>query len=442
MSRIVTFRFEWNRRTVALVTIASLIWGIWSSWGYNDAYGPDDWKRPLRADASGYYIYVPGAFQYCFQASRVDPDLVSRVGSGFRLDHDRDRIITKYFYGAAVLMAPFHLIAECIVGPGTTDGFTPTHQRWLEAGGMFYCTMGLLLLALACQQLMPSRYWVAPVMLLLVMFGTNVFYYAFRMPGYSHIYSFFWVSTAIWCVVGILEGDGAGWKRWVFHLACAMIFWTRPADAIAVACLYAWLFMKRSPALRDRIFWIGAILVSVLVSLPQLLYWRHVHGTWMFYSYGEEGFKNWNKPDIVRELFAPENGLVSHAPAMLLLPLGLWTLWRGQRALAILLMAVFGASIYACAAWDPWHFGCSYGLRPMVQYMPFLGLAIWSFFTRGGQRAYAWRCAALPLLVLLCFVNYRVMLQYSTCYAWGEWNWSRYVLDITDAFFGALGPHR
>ena len=75
------------------------------------------------------------------------------------------------------------------------------------------------------------------------------------------------------------------------------------------------------------------------------------------------------------------------------------------------------------------------------QYMPFLAVALWSFFSHAGLRAYAWRCSVLPLLVLLSYVNYRIMLQYSGCYTWGEWNWSEYVIDITDAFFGRLGPY-
>jgi hypothetical protein len=424
-------------------TVVALLWGVFSSWAYNDRFGPEDWRRPLRADASGYYIYIPGAFQYCFRASLVDPELPARVGQGFRLDQDRDRIITKYYYGAAVLMAPFHLIAELVVGPGTTDGFSAVHQRWLEAGGMFYGTMGLLLLALACQRLLPAAPWVAPVMVLAVAFGTNVFYYAFRMPGYSHIYSFFWVCLAIWCVAGMLKAAPPDrWRRWIFHLACAMIFWTRPVDAIAIAGLYAWLLLERCPALRKWTFWAGAGLVLALVSFPQMAYWKFVHGTWLYYSYGDEGFKNWAEPDIIRELFAPENGLVSHAPAMLLLPLGLWALWRSRRSWAILVATVFAVAVYACAAWDPWHFGCSYGLRPMVQYMPFLGLAIWSFLERRATRAFLWRCVVLPVLLALCFVNYRVMLQFSSCDLWVGWDWSWYIQDIANGLSGAEGPRQ
>ncbi len=426
-------RFRWNRWTVSCATVIALLWGVFSSWTYNDRFSPEDWRRPLRADASGYYIYVPGAFQYCFRASLVDPDLPARVGHGFRLDHDRDRIVTKYYYGAAVLMAPFHVIAELVVGPGTTDGFTAVHQRWLEAGGIFYGSMGLLLLAMACQRLMPADPWVAPMMVLAVAFGTNVFYYAFRMPGYSHIYSFFWVCTAVWCVCGMRESGHRWWKRWLFHLACAMIFWTRPVDAIAIVGLYAWLLLERCPALRTWSFLVGAGLSLAIVGFPQLAYWKYVHGTWLHYSYGDEGFTNWARPDIIRELFAPENGLVSHAPAMLLLPLGLWTLKRGHRICMVVILALFIVSVYACAAWHTWHFNCSYGLRPMVQYMPFLGVAIWSLLERRGIKALAWRSVVLPIVMPLCFINYRVMLEYSSCDSWVGWDWSWYMDDVKAA---------
>ena len=435
-------RFHWNKWTVSIALILLTTWGISSSWKYNSHYDRWDWRSDLRADAAGYYVYLPGAFHWNFLAEQVPDSLVEIAGRGFSLDRESNRIVTKYFYGSAVLQAPFYLMAEAVTGWGTTDGFGPVHHWAIEAAGIVYWVLGLLFLGLALQRFFSSRPWVALVVLLAVSFGTNVFYYAFRSPGYSHIYSFFLVCLAIWALITGPALGKNGWKLWLFHWACAMIICSRPVDIIAVVTLYGWLFLLRRDALMNVRYWAVAAILMFVVILPQSLYWHYVHGTWLYYSYGEEGFTRWASPDILRELFAPMNGLVSHAPAMLVLPLGLWTLGRTHRALAWLLTAMFAVSVYACAAWHSWEFGCSYGLRPMVQYMPFLAVALWSFFSHAGSRAYALRCSALPLLVLLTFMNYRVMLEFSGCSFWGEWNWSEYVIDITDAFFGHLGPDK
>lgn len=433
--------FRWNIWTVGVAFCALAGWGISTSWEYNSQYPRSDWQSDLRADAAGYYIYLPGAFHWGFQAEHVPDSLVEIAGHGFSLDRGSNRIITKYFYGSAVLQIPFYLVAEAMTGWGTTDHFGPFHHRAIEAAGIFYWVLGLLLLGLALQRVFSSRPWVAFVVLLAISYGTNVFYYAMRSPGYSHIYSFFLVCLAIWAMITGPAAEKNGWRLWLFHWACAMIIGSRPVDIIAVVALYTWLFFVRRDALMNVRYWMVATIMMGVVMVPQCLYWHYVHGSWLYYSYGDESFTNWARPDIIRELFSPMCGLVSHAPAVLLLPLGLWTLWRTRRSLAVLVFAVLGICVYTCAAWYAWNFGCSYGLRPMVQYMPFLAVALWSFFSHAGLRAYAWRCSVLPLLVLLSYVNYRMMLQYSGCYTWGEWNWSEYVIDITDAFFGRLGPY-
>lgn len=441
-SFLYTKRFNWNRWTVTIALGILAVWGISSSWEYNSKYPRSHWQSDLRADAAGYYVYLPGVFHWGFQAEHVPDSLVEIAGHGFSLNRDNNRIITKYFYGCAVLQAPFYLIAEAVTGWGATDGFDPVHHRAIEAAGIFYWLLGLLFIGLALHHEFRARPWVAAVVLLAISFGTNVFYYAFRSPAYSHIYSFLLVSVALWAMITGPAFGKQGWKLWLFHGSCAFIVWIRPIDVLAVAALYAWLFHLRREAFMNVKFWLAAGSMMLVAAAPQFFYWHYVHGHWLFYSYGDEGFSNWNKPDLIRELFSPMNGLVPHAPAMLFFPLGVWTLWRTRRFLGIVVLGVFALGVYACAAWHSWEFGCSYGLRPMVQYMPFLAVALWSFLSHPGLRAYSWRCAVLPLLVLLSFVNYRIMLEYSGCYAWGEWNWSEYVIDITDAFFGHLGPDK
>ncbi|MEO8733455.1 MAG: hypothetical protein ABI373_03900, partial [Flavobacteriales bacterium] len=229
-----------------------------------------------------------------------------------------------------------------------------------------------------------------------------------------------------------------GWRLYGFHLACALIIWTRPVNAIAVGGLYVWLFSVCPQTFRTFRFWAVAAITFLVVAAPQFLYWQFVYGQWIVYAYGNEGFSNWAHPDFMSELFSPEFGLVAHAPAVALLPLGLWTLVKSTKYLGYILLGVLVLALYSCAAWHAPGFGSSYGLRPMAEYMPFLAVAIWSFLSYPGQKALQWRCAVLPLLVLFSFINYRIMMQFSGCHAREIWNWSEYVNDFTDAFFGHL----
>lgn len=411
---------------------------IWSSIDFNDKVPLDDWKHDLRADASGYYIYLPGLFHHGMRAATVPDSLREVAGLGFSLDREKDRIITKYTSGPAILMAPFFLIAEAIEGFGATDGWSRTHHRLIEAGAILYWSLGLFLMLQALQAWRPAPWGVALLVIGAVAFGTNTFYYAFRAPGYSHVYSFFLACLALHAALTGPPGALGPWRRILFLWACAMLVIIRPIDIIAVLGLLGLLAIRRPEELRRPSFHALGLVVGLLAALPQLLYWRFAFGQWVVYSYGDEGFTNWASPMLREVLFSPMNGLLPHAPALLLLPFGLFALWREDRRPALLILLVLLAAVYSFAAWHAWHFGCSYGMRPFVQYTPFAALALWPLLLRLREMRPPLYWGLVPLLVLVCFVNYRAMLQYDVCYPWEPWNWTRYGRNLWEAFFGAV----
>lgn len=101
----------------------------------NDA---EEWKTELRADAGGYYIYLPAFLHHRMHTGWIAPDHLHTIGLEQLEDTTRDLIITKYTYGTALLQLPFYLAAEAIEGFGTTDGFTRTHHRAIDVAGIFY----------------------------------------------------------------------------------------------------------------------------------------------------------------------------------------------------------------------------------------------------------------------------------------------------------------
>jgi hypothetical protein len=430
---------QWPRVLVGVSFFVFFLSFSASTIQFNDKVPLDDWRHDLRADAAGYYIYLPGFFHHGFKASGIDQDLALELaGNGFQRDTVADRIITKYPIGTALLQLPFFGVAEMIEGPGRTDGWTRTHHRAIEVGGAFYWTLGLLFLALGLRARHGSTIGVAVLVLVCIAFGTNVFYYAFRAPGYSHIYSFFLVALSYYALVADHGRPMRPAMRWTFLFANAFILLVRPIDLIAVVALYGLLFLDRPALLRDPRLLLSQIGVGLMVAFPQLLYWKFVHGRWVVYSYGDEGFTNWDAPYWAEVLMSPMNGLIPHAPVFILLPFGLFLLWQRDLKQALLIGALFVLVIYSFAAWHAWHFGCAYGMRPMVQYTPFLAILLWVLFD-GLRRKYpAILHGLVPLLVLVAFVNYRAMLQYDVCYLWGNGQWMPYGRNIMEAFFGKV----
>jgi len=211
---------------------------------------------------------------------------------------------------------------------------------------------------------------------------------------------------------------------------------------IIVAGLYSWLCLQRPVVLRSAGWWTAQLLIGAVIIFPQLLYWHFAFGSWVAYSYGDEGFDNWRSPELSKFLFAPENGWTSHAPVLLLLPFGVWAMWREQRRLVIVLIGMLATAVYACASWHVWHFGCSYGARPMVEYMPFVALVVYAFFARTDPASVRLRWAILPLLTILVYLNHRAAMQFDICYEdAGNWNWDPYLRNLLDAFSGGYWEH-
>jgi hypothetical protein len=404
--------------------------------GFHNKVDLADWKSTLKADAAGYYIYLPGLFHHGFRSAGIKDEVAEFAAHGFTIDRARDRIITKYTCGVAYFQLPGYLVAEMIEGYGVSDGWTRTHHQTVQITGVALWVLGLCLVAAALRRWRPTRNSIALIVLACVAFGTNSFYYAFRSPGYSHVYSFFLVALAMYCIYA--DEPGGMWKRmrWTFVGANALLFLIRPVDAIAVLALYGLLWTRHPYVFRSARLYLEQVGIGLLICLPQLAYWKYVHGTWIHYSYVGEGFSNWASPMFAEVLMAPRNGLMPHSPAYFLLPFCIAALFLRDRRVGLLLLIAFVSILYSCAAWHDWQFGCGYGMRPLVQYTPFLAMGLWVLFSRIHTRLPALWHSAIPILVLVCFINYRAMLEYDACYIGHWWEWEWYTRNILKAFLG------
>lgn len=420
----------------ALAAIGFLLIFLGSSWRFNEKLPLDHWAGDLRSDAAGYYIYLPGLFHHGMRASRVSDSLVDLGGISYHKDRERDRIITKFTYGVALMELPYFVAAELIEGPGRTDGWTRTHHRAIEAAGIVHWTLGLFLLGSALWRWSPTSAGAALLTLACIAFGTNTFYYAFRMPGYSHVHSFMLVCAGLYLVLSRTDRPMSMRRIALFSLVVAVLVLIRPSDAILACALWTILYILR-PELRWKVRPVlMQLVIGSVVALPQMAYWKFAHDQWVHYSYNDEGFTNALRPMWSEVLAAPRNGLLPNAPIFALLPVGLVVIAARSWRLALTLAATFALGIWSCASWHVWHFGCSFGMRPLVQYTPLLGLALWVFFPGLRNRSSGSFGAVVACVGLLCFLNYRAMLQYSGCFEAGTWDWAAYVRNIEQAFLG------
>ncbi len=408
-------------------------------------------RHELWSDRAGYYIYLPAAFFWHFDARRMPADLDIRTGGGFAIDSLRNRIDTKYTYGVALMQAPFFVAAGMIsrvAGFDSEQGFSIFYMRMMMVAAVVYLILGLWLL-----KKFLDRYFrpgVVYLVLLLLYAGTHLFYYSLIDGMMSHVYSFFLVSLYL---VSLVRFRDTGHYRWFLLLSAALALITliRPVNLLLVLLLPAWnargfaAFWQNLRLLAKPRFLLALAGCLFLAFLPQMIYWRYLSGRWIHFSYGNEGFTHWRQPRIAEVLFSPLNGLIPVTPLMLVIVAAiLWMLFR-KKTNAWMMAAVFVSVTYICGAWSMWYFGCSYGQRSFIEYLPLFAIPL-GFAVTGilEVRRVAVQAALLFMLLLTVYLPLRytlVVYRHDRCYYGSTWDWSHYLRALEKAgIFSPVGP--
>ncbi|MFN8277209.1 MAG: hypothetical protein U0T84_06990 [Chitinophagales bacterium] len=414
---------------VAIVAIAT-VWVPLNRNHYNGLYNNLTW------DAEGYYAYLPATFvcgyEHFPRNTFVDghPHLPDYPGT--------NKVYLKYTCGVAMLQWPFWLMAHGISNTFPqyfpTDGFHGLYPLSMAVGNGVYMALAFWLLWLAFRGRVSS---VAFVLAALVFWtGTNLLYYSAVRLGYSHPCSFFLLAVLIWLTPQWLR-ESRWWQWGLLGVTLGMITLIRPVNA--VVALYPLLYPMPNTTFKQRVFGffqneqaLLALVLFLIPFIPQLLYWHHISGHYILYSYRQETFSNWNHPMLISVLFGTRTGLLVYAPVTVI---ALWAWWRFRDAVPSRAMAgIFMLSWYGWASWVCWWFGTSFGYRPAFEYYAFLLLPLalqiqqWLL-----HRSWAVRSlVALPLFLAL--VNIKMLRMYTGAWELPYCSWQ----EVGDLYYTAI----
>jgi hypothetical protein len=391
-----------------------------------------DFHNEVSGDKGGYMVYLPAAFCYNFEARQFPKGMDATVGKGFNLNLATNTVETKYPYGTALLQAPFWGVAQWL-GPDKS-GFSLAVRKAIDVAGVTYFVVGLVLLFATLR-----RHFSGPAVLLtlaLLVWGTNLWYYAIIETGMSHVYSFFAFALLLWLVSrGSTAGAGQPPRSWWEVLAIAgalaLISVLRPINVVLALPLLLW---PASPAagwpqqLRKLADWRTAVALAVAMFvfwLPQLLYYKYARGSYFVYSYGQEGFPYALSPRLAEVWFAPNNGAFLYNPLLVLVLLpGLWLLRRRSGWWSGLAALVWLAASYLYAAWWAYTLGCGYAGRGFVELYPVLA---WPLAALAENILVRRRWLVAGLCMVLVWYNMRLSRNMDRCfYGKADWDWQGY----------------
>lgn len=424
------------KKTIFILTCLIILFSKLSIYRHRDA-PQGTFRNEIWADRAGYYVYLPSAFMYGFSASAFPDSIDYTTGAGFRFENNK--VITKYTYGVSLLQLPFFISAHIITkitGKAHADGFSHYYQKLIDIAAVFYLVLGMYLLFLALKKQFSLGNRIIQVTLVLLFFGSNLYYYSLAETGMSHVYSFFLFSSVLYLIFHKERFK----KIWIWHLllssALALIVLIRPSNVIFALLPLVWNFGNENVTPLIHEFRKNAKMLAVWCAvglvffIPQFIYWKYVSGNYFTYSYGSEGFSYALKPRLAETLFSPDNGLFWYSPIMLVALWGMFMYFRNRTRVMYLL--VFSLVVYTTAAWHEYSFGCGAGMRNMVEY-----LALFAFplcytlhkiqsISKSMVRYATWVAICIPVVIAA-----KESYHYYGCYFTQGWDWTQYLETLT-----------
>jgi hypothetical protein len=392
------------------------------------------------SDKAFYYVYLPATFIYHFDASKFPEGIESETGYGISLDLQNNKVLIKTTCGVSILVAPFFLVAHlaATVFDLRPDGFSMIYQQMAVVAGVFYLILGLFFLKKVLDNYFRS--WITYVTLLFLLAGTNLYFYGLDDVLMSHVYSFFLISLFLYLLKMFYDEQ----KRKYVHffllgLVASMLVLIRPTNVIIL--FIALFFDARSFKdawnrillfLKPR-YLVTLVVTGFIVFLPQLIYWKYIFGSFLYYSYVGEGFSNWLQPRIIEIWFSPLNGLFLYNPILVFMIAGMLMMIIKRIPNGIFILGFFLFISYLFSSWGVWYFGGAHGSRPFVDFYPLLCIPFGYFI----DSVYSLKKMIVKIIftafmVLFSFYNIKLIYNYQ-CFTGSTWGWDDFILTLDRA---------
>lgn len=412
---------------------------IFLAFNMHSKSGYFNYHSEIWADKAGYYVYLPATINYNFDASLFPDSIDIKTGNGFQLDTLQNKIHTKYFCGVAILESPFYLIANTVASSlgQEANGFSPIYHWSINIAAVFYLVLGFYFLVKFLQRKYSNKV-IFPA-LLAIFLGTNLYYYAIDDTGMSHVYSFFLFSLFLFSIQRTEYLKSTGFIRLFFlGILVGLIVLVRPSNILFLSS-YLFLDLMHPKEILERLkrlmhpnIFLPILIGSVLIFIPQLVYWNYLTGSPFYYAYTDEGF-NWTNPQLIKLWFAPRNGLFLYTPFFIILLFStIYYLLKGNKnGWFIIFLFLIISYVFSC--WSTWSFGCSFGSRNFVEYLSIFSIPLTFLFQKLITKKWYYSLFLSIIIIALIIANLKMIYSFDECfYGDHSWDWEFYLKLASD----------
>jgi hypothetical protein len=399
------------------------------------------YNRSINGDAKGYYAYLPALFIYQDPTySFIDAMEIKYYpedGShykNFKNKQKNGKYVNKCFPGVALFYLPFFLISLMFAWlfQIPIDGYSLPFQMGIGIAHLFYLFLGFYFLSLFLNKLNYSKIKTWAIFSLFI-FGSNIWYYTIYDHTVSHIFNFFLACVFIWSIQQWIESKN---KRWIGVITAilAIFIISRPTNALMILflpfiffiCNENYLvFLKENIKLKYIIQYSPVLLILII---PPLL-WKWQSDLWLVYSYNNEGF-NFLSPNWNNFLFSYKKGWFLWSPLVFVVfNISLFFLFKQSLKLGFSFLIPFFIITYVLSSWWCWTYGSGMGQRAMIDFYPFIIIAILFMTKHNSFKINTFLFLSIPFIGLNILQSYQIQ---KSIYRGGEttsYNYWKYFLE-------------
>ncbi|MEM6805622.1 MAG: hypothetical protein AAF696_29765, partial [Bacteroidota bacterium] len=344
-------------------------------------------EATLSWDVFGYYLYLPSYFIYddlgglgfideVFETYHPAADFHAAI------KQPNGNYVMKYPMGMSVIYSPFfflgHLYALSTDYPA--DGFSHPYQLAIWLGCILYALLGLTILRKVLLRYLSDLS--TALTLLIIGIGTNYLNYVSFDGAMSHNALFTIFASILY--LSILWHEKPDIKKAIgIGLLAGLAALTRPTEIIILLIPILWgVSDKASLEKKISLLWQYKFHVLALgaavafIGSWQLIYWKSLSGSFLYYSYEDQGFTWLWGHHIFDGLFSYRKGWFIYTPVMILAILGFIPLFKANQKLFWPILIFSLLNLYIIYAWDIWWYGGSFGARPVIQSYSLLALPL------------------------------------------------------------------
>ncbi|HTA26805.1 MAG TPA: hypothetical protein VK809_03385, partial [Bacteroidia bacterium] len=335
----------------------------------------------------------------------------------------------KCFVGVGVLMTPFFLLAYFLsyLFGYPLDGVSHIFQVFVSVAALFYLIAGLVYLRKLFKLYNLPEKGVS-LILILVVFATNLFYYAVMEPSMSHVYSFCMACVFLYNAKKFSDSDAIK-NLFGIGISLAILVIIRPTNVLSVLFIpFVCQSYTGFSGFIKKLFSSGKVLPVVLLSacivFIQPLVWFLQTGSFFVYSYPGESFY-FNHPRFIDILFSYKNGWYLYTPLMFFTGLGsLIVLWMKNKFQLICFILFTVIIIYVLSSWWCWWYG-GFGNRAFIDFYPEFALALGMVFMYLRSRM-SWSLVIAISILCVFFNIFQTLQYYNFIIPYGDMNKEKY----------------